>query len=815
MINRRRVEGKEGTVIEGKESKVRRRATPTPQVDSSDSENDDNDLVPPPIIRRRATPTPQVESDSSEEDEDAEDNIDLDASYTIVPPRRKQHREIRAAVARNRAAVDENKAAEERRHEEIRNTLFAKQAERDKAKTKADKAKAEMQRITAAAAAAAAAAATTTTAPLSPGPPLPSRPPRRGDSNLSTTAAVSGQALPNHSTTTTTSSAGETKGSIINVPATNNDRSFDDDTASVGTADTAGDIALSADVDELLILAKDCSRDCSSLVKGKNKKVKTLPELLQALNALVLDLDLHGDNLSDFTISNSTTVAANLQNLLHVLHETSALLSRISGSRRFNSIDMPGVHSLNRKFRNKVSRASRDVDNCKHALVTSLIMAMRTDLDTTATSSMLISANSTSNNQEHERRRTDDRLSTESLQKRNRGRGRRSHKKGAERALHAAEDKCMLADRFFSGLGVDRNLRLAHRNYLLAAEAGLVRAMNSVGCMYVRGIGVSVSAETAQEWFQRSSDDSDPEGMFHLGTLLDDRVAMTRRRLLTHTKAKDESFRTGVVRTMRYIEKLWKDASELGHSGAMNALGSLYEHADPVGTAGVTRDLSKALHWYTRSAELDNAVAQNNVGSFCYVGKPPMKGPNYTKAREWFERAAEQSDPVGLNNLGICYELGRGGVAQDLARASTLYAQSAAQGNPSAMNNWGFMLVKRAEASGSAADSAAFRRAALLFRCAVQTDGGWPEAEDGDGMMDGAHLSTADFSHMFGGAGSGSSSAYQSHSSHSSHSSSMSASERRHRRTELKQTNADACFNLATLYEAGYGVERDLQAAYS
>ena len=28
----------------------------------------------------------------------------------------------------------------------------------------------------------------------------------------------------------------------------------------------------------------------------------------------------------------------------------------------------------------------------------------------------------------------------------------------------------MLGDRFFSGLGVDRNLRLAHRNYLLAAE---------------------------------------------------------------------------------------------------------------------------------------------------------------------------------------------------------------------------------------------------------------------------------------------------------------------------------------------------------
>jgi len=31
----------------------------------------------------------------------------------------------------------------------------------------------------------------------------------------------------------------------------------------------------------------------------------------------------------------------------------------------------------------------------------------------------------------------------------------------------------------------------------------------------------------------------------------------------------------------------------------------------------------------------------------------------------------------------------------------------------------------------------------------------------------------------------------------------------------LRQTNADACFNLAQMYESGYGVERDLQAAFA
>ena len=50
--------------------------------------------------------------------------------------------------------------------------------------------------------------------------------------------------------------------------------------------------------------------------------------------------------------------------------------------------------------------------------------------------------------------------------------------------------RAMLGDRFFSGLGVQRNLGLAFRSYRISAEAGLVRAMNCVGCMYARGLGV-------------------------------------------------------------------------------------------------------------------------------------------------------------------------------------------------------------------------------------------------------------------------------------------------------------------------------------
>ena len=133
----------------------------------------------------------------------------------------------------------------------------------------------------------------------------------------------------------------------------------------------------------------------------------------------------------------------------------------------------------------------------------------------------------------------------------------------------------LTGDRFFSGLGVDRNPRLAFRSYLAAAEAGLVRAMNSVGCLHLRGTGVPVNTEEAQRWFRKSSEQGDQEGAYLLATLLDDRVASSRRRLLLHTRSNDEAYRVAVVRTMREIESLLLRASKAGHSASMNALGSL------------------------------------------------------------------------------------------------------------------------------------------------------------------------------------------------------------------------------------------------
>ena len=469
-------------------------------------------------------------------------------------------------------------------------------------------------------------------------------------------------------------------------------------------------------VDSIRELARDLVKDIGALVMRTSKRIKTLPSLLEATQSLNLELETHGDKLKSVAASTSTLVIASAQALMHSLRDATTLVSRISASRRFN-IDLPGLHSLNRKFRNKVSRAVLDINDKKHGLITSIYVAIR-DEDSVSMGEISYSNRGESSLQSSSPKPAAS-ASTIISQWRKHARPSASHPSkppsdkdycGTRRDRHGAEERCMLGDRFYSGLGVEKNLSLAFRNYKLSAEAGLVRAMNSLGCMYAKGLGVAASVDTAGEWYERAAACGDADGMYNLAMLLDDRVAPARRKLEAGMPQAEAS-RTGVIRTMREIERLLLEAGNRQHPAAMNALGTLYEHADPVGTSGVVRNSTKALKWYKLAAECGHSVAQNNMGSFYFIGKPPLRGPDYVKAREWFQMAVEQGDPVAQNNLGILYENGRGSVAQDLAKASQLYARSAAQGNPSAMSNWGFMLVKRAEASGASRDSQVFRRA--------------------------------------------------------------------------------------------------------
>ena len=53
-------------------------------------------------------------------------------------------------------------------------------------------------------------------------------------------------------------------------------------------------------------------------------------------------------------------------------------------------------------------------------------------------------------------------------------------------------------------------------------------------------------------------------------------------------------------------------------------------------------DPEKAVYWFTRSAELDNAAAQFNLGLLCAKG--PGTERNFETAVDWLKKAAENGD---------------------------------------------------------------------------------------------------------------------------------------------------------------------------
>jgi TPR repeat protein len=340
-----------------------------------------------------------------------------------------------------------------------------------------------------------------------------------------------------------------------------------------------------------------------------------------------------------------------------------------------------------------------------------------------------------------------------------------------------AEEWCLTADRHYSGLGVAQSYSLSFRNYLRAAKSGMVRAMNCVGCMYQYGRGVDVSLQEAEGWFRQAVASNDSDGMNNLAMLLQDKIVVSLEDVLAG-KAKDS--RQQIVDVCVEVEKLLRASSEMENLDAMNNLGHLYENSslELSQIGGPQKDTLKAINWYQKAAERGYAKAQNNLGSIYYSGRGLATGPSYEKAVELFRKSAAQGNPLAQNNLGICHEMGRG-LPKDYLAASKLYSKSAMQNNPSGMNNWGYMLVRQAESVGGREDAFQYKQAADLFRAAIAA---------GD-VLD-SSITSKMAQREFSGAA------------------------RRHDRKEMGHCSADACFNLASLYEAGYGVTRDLPAAF-
>jgi TPR repeat protein len=168
-------------------------------------------------------------------------------------------------------------------------------------------------------------------------------------------------------------------------------------------------------------------------------------------------------------------------------------------------------------------------------------------------------------------------------------------------------------------------------NLIAGAQMGDVRAINNLGLLWARGVGVPApDFKEAMRW--------------------------------------------------------WKEAARRGYTVSMNNIGLLYASGH-----GVPQDYAIARQWWEMSAERGDAWAMNSIGDLYENGHGVEQ--SYATALEWYRRAADSGDGLALYNLGHLHEEGLG-VERDAKVAIGWYERSADQGVALSMYSLGRMLAE-------------------------------------------------------------------------------------------------------------------------
>lgn len=143
----------------------------------------------------------------------------------------------------------------------------------------------------------------------------------------------------------------------------------------------------------------------------------------------------------------------------------------------------------------------------------------------------------------------------------------------------------------------------------------------------------------------------------------------------------------GVSRDNTKAVHWYNKAADQGHTDAQLFLGSMYDHG-----IGVAQDPTEAARWYRKAADQGNNTAQYLLGSAYYGGRGV--GKNDIEAERWFRKAAEQGHTYAQGSLADLYNIGGTGVAQDYAEAARWYRKAAKQGYGQAQYELGRMYEK-------------------------------------------------------------------------------------------------------------------------
>jgi hypothetical protein len=167
--------------------------------------------------------------------------------------------------------------------------------------------------------------------------------------------------------------------------------------------------------------------------------------------------------------------------------------------------------------------------------------------------------------------------------------------------------------------GIAVNPLQAIKWYCRAATSGSVPAINNLGVMLMKGVGLDPNEKAAAKWLEYAAITSENTfAMVNLGILL--------------TKPAFESSLQNYDRAFQ----LYYRAAKYGSTIAQNNLGCMLARG-----YGCDKDEKKAMKYFKRSSDGGSAAAKYNVGVL-YQNGWGIKA-DFAKAKEWFDAAS--ADP--------------------------------------------------------------------------------------------------------------------------------------------------------------------------
>ena len=253
-----------------------------------------------------------------------------------------------------------------------------------------------------------------------------------------------------------------------------------------------------------------------------------------------------------------------------------------------------------------------------------------------------------------------------------------------------------LGNLFYSGQTVPQNYSTAFSWYKKSAEKGYKWGQFNLGDMYYNGDGCEKDYAQAVAWFQKAADQNIPDAQNMLGICYANGYGVPKndaKAIEYYKKAAEQGYTWGQYNlgNMYYsgegCEKNYEQAvywfqkaADQKIAKAYNMLGICYG----IGGYGISKDDAKAFDYYKQSAEIGYGWGQYNLANKYYNGEGCEK--NYAQAVVWFQKAADQNIADAQNMLGICYDNGYG-VPKNATKAVEYFQKSAEQGYDSGQYN--------------------------------------------------------------------------------------------------------------------------------